>query len=204
MENDKPFFVHTSALCESTQVGEGTRIWAFAHVMKNAQVGCQCNIGDHAFLESGAILGDRVTVKNNVMIWEGVTVEEDVFLGPGAMFTNDRYPRSPRMAGVDAVAKRYSDKANWLSTTRVRRGASIGAGAIILCGTTIGEYALIGAGAMVRSDVPAHALMAGNPATQVGWVCHCAGKLSLSLIGTLLCPLCQRVYRIEDNQLRPV
>lgn len=202
MRDDNRFFVHSLALCESTDVGDGTRIWPFAHVMAGARLGRECNLGDHAFVESGATLGDRVTVKNNVMIWEGVLIESDVFLGPGMMFTNDLYPRSPRMAGVDAVAVRYQNKKRWLSSTRVCQGASIGAGAILLCGITVGAYALIGAGALVQESVAPHALMVGNPARQIGWVCFCARKLQVIVKNRLQCPHCQRQY--EMFKQRPV
>ncbi len=166
-------FVHAHALCEG-EVGAESRVWAFAHVLRGAKVGRECNVGDHAFIEGGAVVGDRVTIKNQVMIWEGVTIEDDVFLGPGVMFTNDRFPRSGRMP---AAMERYAHKENWLETTRVCRGASIGAGAIVVCGVTIGSFATIGAGALVTRDVPEHALMLGRPAKQAGWVCECGFKL---------------------------
>src|SRR5215471_16952076 len=119
-------FVHPSAICESDEVGRGTRIWAFAHVMKGAVVGRDCNIGDHVFIESGARIGDRVTVKNQAMIWDGVEIEDDVFVGPGVCFTNDRFPRSPRMP-QPAVVARYRDRAGWVVRTRVEHGASLAA-----------------------------------------------------------------------------
>jgi UDP-2-acetamido-3-amino-2,3-dideoxy-glucuronate N-acetyltransferase len=200
MENR--FFVHPLALCESTAIGDRTRIWPFAHVMSGATLGSECNVGDHAFVESGATLGDRVTVKNNVMIWEGVVIESDVFLGPGMMFTNDLHPRSPRMTAVDSVSKRYGNKTQWLAATRVCQGASIGAGAILLGGITIGAYALVGAGAVVRQSVAPHALMVGNPAKQKGWVCHCAGKLQPTRDNRLQCQQCNRPYALVDQ--RPV
>lgn len=177
MADSANVFVHPNALCESTEVGAGTRVWAFAHVLKGAKVGSGCNIGDHAFIEGGAVLGDRVTVKNQVMVWEGVTVADDVFLGPGMAFTNDRHPRSPRMEGVPAVAARYADKAGWLATTIVEQGVSIGARAVIAPGLTIGAYAMVAAGAVVTRDVPPHAMVAGNPAAQKGWVCLCGQPL---------------------------
>src|SRR5262249_35715165 len=145
-------FIHPRALCESEEVGGGTRIWAFAHVMKGAVVGCDCNIGDHAFIEAGARIGDRVTIKNQAMVWKGIEIEDDVFVGPGVSFTNDMFPRSPRML-LPAVSARYREQTQWLVRTRVEHGASIGAQSVILPGLTIGAYATVGAGAVVTADV---------------------------------------------------
>jgi UDP-2-acetamido-3-amino-2,3-dideoxy-glucuronate N-acetyltransferase len=182
-------FVHPSALCESETVGDGTRVWAFAHVMRGARLGSGCNVGDHAFVETGAVVGDNVTIKNNVLLWNGVTVEDDVFLGPNAVFTNDRAPRA-------AFKKPASE---YLVPTLVRRGASIGANATVLCGVTIGEGAFVGAASVVTRDVGAHALVVGNPARRVGWVCTCGTRLGASL----QCPDCGRVYALvgEDAGL---
>jgi UDP-2-acetamido-3-amino-2,3-dideoxy-glucuronate N-acetyltransferase len=166
-------FVHDRALCESDTVGAGTRIWAFAHVMKGAVVGKGCNIADHAFIESGAVIGDGVVVKNGVMVWNGVEIENDVFVGPGALFTNDRLPRSRNLA--EAV-DRYASDDTWLARTRVCRGASIGAGAVICPGVVIGEFAMIAAGAVVTRDVAPRRLVAGNPARAVGWVDEAGDK----------------------------
>lgn len=134
--------------------------------MAEARVGAWCNVGGHAFIESGAKVGDRVTIKNGVLVWQGVTIEDDVFVGPGVIFTNDRYPRSPR---APAAHGRYSDD-RWLELTRVCKGASIGAGAVIGPGVVIGRYSLVAAGAVVVRDVPAYRLVAGNPARLIGWV----------------------------------
>jgi acetyltransferase-like isoleucine patch superfamily enzyme len=166
-------FVHSHALCESTTVGAGTRVWAFAHVMPGAVIGIDCNLGDHTYLESGVRIGDRVTLKNGVAVWDGVELEDDVFVGPNAVFTNDLVPRS---------APYRTDAADLLRTI-VRRGATIGANATVVCGITIGEQALVGAGSVVTHDVPAHALVIGNPARQHGWVCACGQRLS----GDLAC-----------------
>src|ERR1039458_8443632 len=133
------FFSHATALVETADVGKGTRIWAFAHVLKGALIGRDCNLGDHCFVEGGAVIGDRVTVKNGVMVWDGVTIEDDVFIGPATIFTNDLSPCSPRFPAVRA---RYKSK-GWLVPTRVKRGASIGANATIVCGVTIGRCAMI-------------------------------------------------------------
>jgi acetyltransferase-like isoleucine patch superfamily enzyme len=165
-ETDPRVFVHPMGLCESTTVGPGTRIWAFAHVLAGAEVGADCNIGDHAFIEGGARLGSHVTVKNAVLVWDRVTIEDDVFLGPNMVFTNDLRPR--------AFLKRGSE--SFLATI-VRRGATIGANATIVCGTTIGEHAFVAAGAVVNRDVGAHELVAGNPAIRIGWVCACGNRL---------------------------
>jgi acetyltransferase-like isoleucine patch superfamily enzyme len=161
-------------LCESDRVGEGTRIWAFAHIMRGATIGRDCNICDGAFVEGGAVLGDRVTIKNQVMIWNGVTIGDDVFIGPGAIFTNDRNPRSARMPEVH---DRYSNPDNWLRPIVVEQGASIGGGAIIVPGVTVGRYAMVGAGAVVTRDVLPHQLVLGNPARPAGWVCVCGGRI---------------------------
>jgi len=172
MAPEPSVFVHPRALCESDDVGARTRIWAFAHVMQGARIGADCNVGDHAFVEGGAVIGDRVTIKNCVLIWDLVTVEDDVFLGPNVVFTNDRVPRS-------GALKRPRD--TWLPTL-VRRGATLGANATIVCGVTIGAAAFVGAGSVVTRDVPAHALVVGNPARRIGWVCACGERLGADLV----------------------
>ena len=159
-------FVHPWGLCESDQVGDGTRIWAFAHVLPGALVGAGCNIGDHAFIETGARIGDRVTVKNAVLVWDRVVVEDDVFLGPGVTFTNDLRPRAHLKKGSDTLV-----------ATVVRRGATLGANVTVVCGVEIGEHAFVAAGSVVTRDVPPHALMMGNPARQVGRVCVCGERV---------------------------
>ncbi|MFP5416068.1 MAG: acyltransferase [Actinomycetes bacterium] len=159
-------FVHPHGLCESDAVGDGTRVWAFAHVLEGAVVGRDCNICDGAYVEGGAVVGDRVTIKNQVMIFEGVTVEDEVFLGPGVIFTNDLVPR--------AFIKKHGAA---LDATLVRRGATLGAGVVVVCGTTIGEYAFVGAGAVVTRDVPPHAFVVGNPGRLIGWACTCGLRL---------------------------
>jgi UDP-2-acetamido-3-amino-2,3-dideoxy-glucuronate N-acetyltransferase len=185
-------FVHPLAICESTEVGEGTRVWAFAHIMAGAVVGRDCNLGEAVFVERGATLGDRVTVKNHVLIWEGVTIADDVFVGPGVLFTNDRLPRSPRMA---EVKDRYAEKDRWLVRTRVERGASLGAGAVLLPGADVGRFAMIAAGAVVTRPVAPHRLVAGNPARSVGWVCRCGARLG----NDLRCPACAANYRVAGE-----
>jgi UDP-2-acetamido-3-amino-2,3-dideoxy-glucuronate N-acetyltransferase len=180
---------HATALVDSADIGAGTHVWAYAHILKGAVVGRDCNICDHCFIEGGARLGDGVTLKNGVCVWEGVTIEDYVFVGPGAMFTNDMYPRSPRNP---KLGRPPGDK-SWLIRTTVREGASIGARATIVCGVTIGRYAMVAAGAIVRKDVPDFALVAGCPARQVGHVCLCGRRLPSSDAPS--CNFCGRVYR---------
>ena len=175
----QPAFIHAQALCETDAVGPGTRIWAFAHIMKGATVGADCNVGDHAFIESGARVGDRVIVKNNALIWDKVTIEDEVFVGPNVVFTNDMNPR---------VA--FKNPPERFLPTLVQRGATIGANATIVCGITIGAQAFIGAGSVVIRDVPPHALVVGNPARRVGWVCVCSQRLRRDLTCA-----CGRQYR---------
>jgi acetyltransferase-like isoleucine patch superfamily enzyme len=173
------FFVHERGLCESDEVGEGTRIWAFAHVMKGAKIGARCNVCDHAFIETGAVVGDRVTIKNAVLLWDGVRIEDDVFIGPNAVFTNVERPR----AGLKKKREEFGE-------TVVRRGATIGANATIVCGITVGEYAFVGAGAVVTKDVPAHAMVVGSPARPIGWACVCGARLPEGLT----CAECGRAF----------
>jgi acetyltransferase-like isoleucine patch superfamily enzyme len=182
-------FQHPNALVESARIGAGTRIWAFAHVMSGAAVGKDCNICDHAFVEAGAKIGNGVTRKNGVAVWEGVTVEDFAFLGPNCAFTNDLRPRSPRFPGGRL---RYRTKA-WLSKTRVGKGASIGANATIVCGVTIGKFAMIGAGAVVTHDVAPHTLMLGVPAREAGYVCEC-GEALIFANGKARCGQCKAEY----------
>lgn len=190
-------FVHERALCESDAVGSGTRIWAFAHVMAGAVVGSDCNLGNYVFVENGCRVGDRVTVKNGVQLWEGVTLEDNVMIGPCAVFTNDRWPRSPRR---DDVKLPYDDSA-WLEPITVKEGATVGANATLLPGVTIGANALVAAGAVVTRDVVPHALVAGNPARHMGWVCACGHRLRDD--APLNCPACGQTYAPGDAGLVP-
>jgi UDP-2-acetamido-3-amino-2,3-dideoxy-glucuronate N-acetyltransferase len=150
------FFQHPNAIVESNQIGNGTRIWAFAHILPNALIGADCNICDHVFIENDVIVGDRVTVKCGVQLWDGVRIEDDVFVGPNATFTNDPFPRSQQHLLT-------------YPQTIVRCGASIGANATILPGVTIGRKAMVGAGSVITHDVPANAIVAGNPARIIGY-----------------------------------
>lgn len=161
------FFKHPSAIVESDSIGEGTRIWAFAHVLKGAVIGRNCNISDHCYLESGVTIGDDVTIKNGVALWEGVTIQRGVFVGPYVVLTNDLVPRS-----------RAKD---WrLLPTVIEEGATVGANATLLCGIKIGAYSMVGAGSVVTTDVRQHGLVYGNPARIHGYVCRCGGRLRLA------------------------
>jgi acetyltransferase-like isoleucine patch superfamily enzyme len=156
MSSPPDVFVHAAGICETTKVGRGTRIWAFAHVLPGAVIGTDCNICDHVFIENDVVIGDRVTVKSGVQLWDGMRIGNDVFIGPNATFTNDKYPRSR----------------HWLEAfplTRVGDGASIGANATILPGVSVGRNAMVGAGAVVTKDVPPNAVVYGNPARIHGY-----------------------------------
>lgn len=168
-------FVHTSSIVETRQIGPGTRIWGFTHIMKDVTIGSNCNIGEHCFVESHVAVGNNVTIKNGNMLWEGVVLEDGVFVGPNVFFTNDRHPRSPRLP---QARRRYSNR-NWLLTTRIKQGASIGAGAIVYPGITVGEFSSIAPGSVVTRDVPPYALVSGSPARRRGWVCQCGQTLRL-------------------------
>lgn len=192
-------FIHPRAMVETEQIGPGTRIWAFTHIMQGVSIGADCNIGEHSFIESGAIIGDNVTVKNGNMLWEGVTLENGVFVGPHVTFTNDLYPRSPRLRQAQA---RYADR-GWLVATRVQQGASLGAGAIILAGVTIGEYAMVGAGTLVTKDVPPYALVVGSPAHLRGWACQC-GQPLLFEAASVVCGACGLEFTRDDSSVTVV
>ncbi len=155
---------------------------AFAHVLPGARVGRNCNICDCAFVEDGATLGDHVTVKNGTLVFRGVTCEEEVFLGPNVLFTNDLRPRAAARVAADDLVR-----------TMVRRGASLGAGTVVVCGIEIGEFAFAAAGSVVTRDVPAHGFVAGNPAVQKGWVCRCGTRLD----DDLTCTACGEHYTLD-------
>jgi UDP-2-acetamido-3-amino-2,3-dideoxy-glucuronate N-acetyltransferase len=167
------FFKHRAALVESDEIGTGTRIWAFSHVMKGARLGKDCNIGEHCYIEDQVLVGDEVVIKNGVSLWRGVELGDRVFVGPNAVFTNDLIPRSK-------VFKPFVK-------TTVRRGASVGANATVRCGIVIGRHALIGAGAVVTHDVPDFAIVHGNPARQRGYICSCGRKLGFGGTETTSC-----------------
>lgn len=181
------FFRHPLAEIDSGAiVGARTRVWAFSHICKGVIIGEDCNLCDHTFVESGAIIGNRVTLKCGVYLWEGITVEDDVFIGPNATFTNDARPRS----------KQYPPR---FYSTRLLQGCSIGANATILPGLTIGRWAMIGAGSVVTRDVPNFGLALGNPARFTAWICRCGEKLGKFLEKEISCR-CGRIYRQNEAQ----
>lgn len=181
-------FIHPSALVdEGCSIGEGTKIWHFSHIMPGCSIGERCNIGQNVVVSSGVALGKNVKVQNNVSIYTGVTCDDDVFLGPSMVFTNVINPRS-------AINRR-----NQYARTHVGKGASIGANATIVCGHDIGAYAFIGAGAVVTKNVPAFALVVGNPAKQLGWVGEYGHRLHFNSEGVATCPESGQVYQLADN-----
>ena len=165
--------IHETAIVES-EIGHGTMVFAFTHVLAGAKIGCDVKLADHVFVEGGAIIGNNVTVKNNVSVWDGVIIEDDVFIGPNVCFTNDLTPRSPRM---ESAKHRYSKRENWILETKVKRGASIGGNSTIVPGVTIGQFAFVGAGATVTKDVKPYTLVVGNPARPKSSVCSCGKQL---------------------------
>jgi acetyltransferase-like isoleucine patch superfamily enzyme len=164
----RPVIASTAVVAEDAIVGPATRVWHFAQIREGARIGAQCNVGKGVYVGAGVVVGDRCKIENNASLFEGLTVEDGVFIGPHVVFTNDRSPRATNPDGTLQTA------ADWtLERTTVRRGASIGASAVIIPGLDIGRYAMVGAGAVVTQDVPAHAVVVGNPARQVGWTCVC-------------------------------
>ena len=187
MEN---FYAHETVLVdEGCTIGEGTKIWHFSHIMSNCTIGQTCNIGQNVVVSPGVILGNNVKVQNNISIYTGVTCDDDVFLGPSMVFTNVINPRS-------AINRR-----DQYTKTHVGKGASIGANATVVCGHDIGDYAFIGAGAVVTKNVPAFALVVGNPARQLGWVGEYGHRLTFNEMGIAVCPESQQEYKLENNSV---
>lgn len=182
----KNTYVHETAVVdEPCEIGAGTRIWHFCHLMSGCRLGRGCSLGQNVFVAGGVVLGDNVKVQNNVSIYQGVECERDVFLGPSMVFTNVSTPRSQ-------LSRKHA-----YERTLVRRGATIGANATIVCGCSIGAFAFVGAGSVVTRDVPDHALVVGVPARRVGWVCRCGARLGENLS----CSECGAEYRLEEGEI---
>lgn len=190
----REYFVHESSYVdEPCEIGSGTKIWHFSHIMSGCRIGCNCNIGQNVVISPDVIIGDNVKIQNNVSVYTGVICEDDVFIGPSVVFTNVINPRS------------HISRKNEYRRTLVKKGASIGANATIVCGHDIGRYAFIGAGAVVTKDVPDFALVVGNPARQAGWVCKCGAKLPFSNCSNgIVCKECSCKYIMENSIFREI
>jgi len=185
------FYVHPSAIVdEPYNIGEGTKIWHWVHIMPNAKIGTKCALGQNVYVGSRAVLGNNVRVQNNVSIYDDVLLEDDVFCGPSMVFTNVINPRS------------FVERKDEYLKTIVKKGASIGANATIICGNTIGEYAFIGAGTVVTRDVPAYALVVGVPAKQIGWVSHAGHRLQFDESGVASCEESSFRYKLEGGEVK--
>jgi len=190
---NKNFFAHETAIIdEDTLIGKGTHVWHFSHIMKDCRIGSDCNIGQNVFIGNSVVLGNNVKVQNNVSLYTGVVCEDDVFLGPSCVFTNVINPRS-------AVSKK-----NEFKQTIVRRGATIGANATIICGITIHEFAFVGAGAVVTKDVSAYAMVVGNPAKQIGWMSEHGNKLAFNKEGIAVCESTSEKYQLKNNVVKKI
>jgi len=186
-------YIHPSSLAdEGCQIGEGTKVWHFCHIMPKAVIGRNCSLGQNVFVANNVVIGDNVKIQNNVSLYEGVICEDDVFLGPSAVLTNVINPRS----GVERKTE--------YKKTLIKKGASIGANATIVCGITLGEYCFIGAGAVVTKDVPPYALMAGVPARLIGWMSRHGLKLTFDKSGKARCPATGEQYVLEKGFVRKV
>lgn len=190
---EKTYFAHeTAVIDDGCQIGSGTRIWHFSHIMTGCTIGRDCSIGQNVVISPEVRIGNRVKIQNNVSVYTGVICEDDVFLGPSAVFTNVINPRS-------AVVRK-----NEYKPTYVRKGATVGANATIVCGITLGEYSFIGAGAVVTKDIPAYALVVGNPARQTGWMSEFGHKLKFNPEGVAICPESQEKYRLENGKVSKI
>jgi len=190
---EQNYFAHATAIIdEGAEIGEGTAIWQFTHIMPGAKIGTHCNLGQNVVVLPGAVLGNNVKVQNNVSIYTGVICGDDVFLGPGCVFTNVINPRS-------TIVRKHE-----YATTIVEKGATIGANATIICGHTIGNYAFVGAGAVVTKDILPYALVVGNPSKQIGWVSEYGLRLSFNDEGFAVCKESKQKYKLANNKVTRV
>jgi UDP-2-acetamido-3-amino-2,3-dideoxy-glucuronate N-acetyltransferase len=187
------YFVHeTAVIDQNCEIGEGTKIWHFSHIMSDCKIGKNCNIGQNVVISPNVVLGENCKIQNNVSLYTGVRCEDDVFLGPSCVFTNVINPRS-------AVNRKSEYR-----ETVIKKGASIGANATIVCGHDIGEYAFIGAGAVVTKTIPAYALVVGNPARQIGWVSEYGHRLEFNSEAIAICPETKQEYKLENNRVKRI
>lgn len=184
----KPFVHHTAVVDDGARVGNGTRVWHFSHVSSGASIGARCVLGQNVFVGPGVCIGDGAKLQNNVSVYAGVTLDDDVFLGPSCVFTNVLTPRA------------HVERKDEFAPTRVGRGATVGANATIVCGNDLGAYSLVGAGSVVTADVPAHAVVVGNPARRIGWACRCGEVLPASGV----CGRCGDEYELTDEACRRI
>lgn len=188
------YFIHESSYVDQPcEIGEGTKIWHFSHIMKDSRIGQKCNIGQNVVISPGCVVGDNVKIQNNVSVYTGVILEDDVFCGPSMVFTNVINPRS------------HIERKSEYKTTLVKRGATIGANATVVCGVTLGRYSFVGAGSVVTRDVPDYAMVYGNPARIRGWACACGEKLATGaeISDRLVCGACGAKYRHKDSVVSP-
>ena len=184
------YFVHESSYVdEGTQIGEGTKIWHFSHIMSGSKIGRNCNIGQNVVISPNVVIGNGVKIQNNVSVYTGVICEDDVFLGPSMVFTNVINPRS------------HVNRKEEFKKTHIGKGASIGANATLVCGNSIGKYALVGAGSVVIKDIPDYALVVGNPSRQIGWVSENGHRLHFNDKFRAVCPETSQVYDLQDNMV---
>jgi len=190
--SNKNYFVHESSyIDEPCEIGEGTKIWHFSHIMKNSKIGKGCNIGQNVVISPDVVLGNNVKIQNNVSVYTGVICEDDVFLGPSMVFTNVSNPRS------------HIIRRDEYQQTLVKKGASIGANSVIVCGNNIGQFAFIGAGAVVTKSVPDYALIVGNPGRIIGWMCQCGIRLQFGDKTETICSTCGHVYEmVKSDQIK--
>jgi UDP-2-acetamido-3-amino-2,3-dideoxy-glucuronate N-acetyltransferase len=185
-------FVHpTAVIDDGAHIGEDTKIWHFSHLCPNARIGSRCVLGQNVYIGNDVAIGDNVRIQNNVSVYEAVTLEDDVFCGPSMVFTNVINPRS------------HVPRKNEYMRTLVKRGATIGANATVVCGNTIGRYSMVGAGSVVTHDIPDYALVAGVPARRIGWMCQCGVKLP-KYVGELVCQSCGDRYMVNDDRCLPI
>jgi UDP-2-acetamido-3-amino-2,3-dideoxy-glucuronate N-acetyltransferase len=190
---DKNYFVHESSyIDEPCEIGNGTKIWHFSHIMSNSKIGNNCNIGQNVVISTDVVLGNNVKIQNNVSVYTGVICEDDVFLGPSMVFTNIINPRS------------HIVRKNEYKQTIVKKAASIGANATIICGVTIGKYTLIGAGSVITKDIPDYSLVYGNPAKHMGWVSENGLKLNFDKNGEAICPQSNERYKLSNNTVEKI